>query len=529
MQGRLVRVLASVCAMALAVTGWSGAPSTVLLGETVICDAAATEGHPVAYEWYVTEPDSTPPPDPTSTSESFPLTLDQVGTWTIDLTARFAHEAPGGGLYQASDSTVVTVKSVVAQIGLSSTQIFVDQPLYLDGHQSRWAPGVTPVVTWKVDHVPFDPCNGGPPPSTPADLECTIPANSLDPGPHNATLVLRDPATGDLDYDLANFTVAELIPLAVDFSWEPFNPDPGQVVAFEVVVTPPSAETELLTATWTWADGSPPDVVDCQSPWGCAFWSHQFAQEGWYEVTLTVETAQESAQAEHTIQVGDPPLPPTAAFTAVPTDPQLLHQVAFSFTGSCEAPCTYLWEFGDGATSGAVNPFYAYPVPGPYLARLTLTNDGGTDSAEQPINVSECWSPPDPQQAGVCYGGPVVLTAPSGAGYLWSTGASTRTITVGAPGPYWVDVNSGGSCWGHAPWTVTLTSCGDPGGDANLDGITDVADLTALIRELTDGDGTAVVTSGGGDLTAPGGDVTGDGQLTAADLLAIVGIIYGGE
>jgi hypothetical protein len=76
---------------------------------------------------------------------------------------------------------------------------------------------------------------------------------------------------------------------------------------------------------------------------------------------------------------------------------------------------------------------------------------------------------------------------------------------------------------------VTLTNCGDPGGDANLDGVTDAADLPALVRELTDGDGTAVVTAGGGDLTAPGGDITRDGQLTAGDLLAIVGIIYSGS
>jgi hypothetical protein len=123
----------------------------------------------------------------------------------------------------------------------------------------------------------------------------------------------------------------------------------------------------------------------------------------------------------------------------------------------------------------------------------------------------------------------VELTAVSGTAHLWSTGATTRTIIVGPPGPYWVDVDSGGQCWGHAPWTVTLTNCGDPGGDANLDGATDAADLPALVRELTDGDGTAVVTAGGGDLTAPGGDVTGNGLLTVDDLLAVVGIIYSGR
>jgi len=71
-----------------------------------------------------------------------------------------------------------------------------------------------------------------------------------------------------------------------------------------------------------------------------------------------------------------------------------------------------------------------------------------------------------------------------------------------------------------------LTNCGDPGGDANLDGTTDPADLAALLRELTDGDGTAVADAGGGDLSAPGGDVNGDWLLTAADLEAILEFLF---
>jgi PKD repeat protein len=530
MMGRTVTSLTVACAFALvSTTSAAGEPVTRLLGEIVVCDSSATEGHPVAVEWYVTEPDGDPPPDPTSTAASFPLTLDQVGTWSVELVARYAHQAPGGGSYQSSDTTEISVKSVVAEIGLSSTEIFVDEPLYLDGYDSRWAAGVTPVVKWKVDRVLFDPCNGEPPPTTPADIECTIPANTLDPGPHDATLVLRDPGSGTFDHELGEFTVNELVPLSVDFSWEPFNPDPGETVALEVMVEPPGAEHELLTATWTWSDGSPVDVVDCQSPWGCMVWSHQFADEGWYDVTLEVLSDTESAEAAHTIEVGDPPLPPTANFIAFPTDPLLLHEVSFVFTGTCEAPCSFLWEFGDGATATVQNPTHAYHLPDLHTARLTLTNDGGSDDAEQPIDVIPCWFPGDPQQNGICHGGPVELTAVSGTAHLWSTGATTRTIIVGPPGPYWVDVDSGGQCWGHAPWTVTLTNCGDPGGDANLDGATDAADLPALVRELTDGDGTAVVTAGGGDLTAPGGDVTGNGLLTVDDLLAVVGIIYSGR
>jgi len=201
--------------------------------------------------------------------------------------------------------------------------------------------------------------------------------------------------------------------------------------------------------------------------------------------------------------------------------------VSFSFTGSCEEPCSYSWDFGDGAAASIPSPTHAYAVPGSYPVRLTVTNDGGNDSEQLPIAVSSCWSPGSPAQSGSCYGGPVQLTAAAGVAWLWSTGATTRSVTVVPAGAYWVDVNSGSSCWGHAPWTVVLDNCGDPGGDVNLDGRTDAADLPALLRELSDGDGTAVTAAGGGDLSAPGGDVTRDWLLTSADVEAILGILFG--
>jgi hypothetical protein len=46
------------------------------------------------------------------------------------------------------------------------------------------------------------------------------------------------------------------------------------------------------------------------------------------------------------------------------------------------------------------------------------------------------------------------------------------------------------------------------------------------LRELADGDGTAVTDAGGGDLSAPGGDVTRDWLLTSADVEAILDILF---
>jgi len=50
---------------------------------------------------------------------------------------------------------------------------------------------------------------------------------------------------------------------------------------------------------------------------------------------------------------------------------------------------SYLWDFGNGATSTLANPAYVYANAGNYSAKLTVTdNSGGTSSATLPIVVS---------------------------------------------------------------------------------------------------------------------------------------------
>lgn len=525
LRSRAATAFSLSCVAALLAAGPTAAQVTVLVGDTVLCDGSRSEGHPSSYEWFVTEPGGGPPSSPTATGQSFPLMVDAAGTWTVELVASYAHQAPDGGSYQSTASTTFNAQSVVAELTLSSTLISTDEPLFLDGTASRWAPGVTPVVAWKVDATPWASCNTGVPPSSPDDLTCTIEPGSLPPGDYLAKLQLYDPASGDFHQRRRAFTVYEPVDFSVDFLWIPDNPDPGQLVQLQIEVTPAGMADDLVTATWAWDDGSPPDQVPCH-PYGCLFWSHTFGSEGWYDVHLVVETPEETAEVTRTIQVGDPPLPPSASFSVQPAAPQLLQTVVFTFTGSCQEPCSYVWSFGDGGTASVASPTHAYATPGSYTAHLTVTNGGGSDGAQAPISVSQCWTPPPPSQDGSCYGGAVTLTAAAGAAWLWSTGETSRSVLVGLPGPYWVDVDAGGSCWGQAVRTVTLTNCGSSSGDANLDGITDAADLTALLRELTDGDGTAVTSAGGGELTAPGGDVNHDGLLDADDLEAIVAILF---
>jgi len=66
--------------------------------------------------------------------------------------------------------------------------------------------------------------------------------------------------------------------------------------------------------------------------------------------------------------------------------------VSFSSAGSVDSDGTivsYLWEFGDGATSNQANPSHTYATAGDYLAKLTITDDkGATGLASATVTIT---------------------------------------------------------------------------------------------------------------------------------------------
>jgi len=497
---------------------------TVLTGESVTVSGLDSEGHPSGYSWFITPPGAPVPGEPTSTTSVHFFSPDAPGLWSVALVTDYQHSAVGGGLWSSDDCITIQAASVVASIGLASYQIATDEDLQVDGFESQWASGVTPLVEWQVDGQALGSCNGGPPPSTPGDLTCTIPANWLAPGWHTAGLLLTDASSGDNSLATADFEVIEIIPLSVDYSWTPTEPDPGQLVLYTGSVTPATAEGDYTQVTWDLGDGEIVVYDSCPPPFyhTCIEYPHVYATDGWYDVSLTVETIDETASKAYQVKIGDPVVLPVASFTPSPASPMILQTTNLIFDGSCDGDCQWDWDLGDGAQSTLENPTHAWSIPTTYTVSLTVTNQGGSDATSMPVEVNSCWLPAVPTQDGICHGGPVVLTAAAGSAWLWSTGGTSQAIAAPIAGAYWVNIDDGASCWGHAPTTVVLNNCGDPDGDTNLDGTIDAADIAALIPELTDGDGDTVVGAGGGDLTAPGGDVTGDGRLRTDDLLAVL-------
>jgi gliding motility-associated-like protein len=121
------------------------------------------------------------------------------------------------------------------------------------------------------------------------------------------------------------------------------------------------------------------------------------------------------------------------------------------------APYTQLWSPAGGTALTATGL-----AEGSYQVTITDAN-GCTASASttiQPVPTQAEISGPD----ALCTGAPVVLTASGGTAYLWSTGATTPSITVTAGGTYTVEVSGCGT--DNASITVVETTVvADIGGD----------------------------------------------------------------
>lgn len=115
----------------------------------------------------------------------------------------------------------------------------------------------------------------------------------------------------------------------------------------------------------------------------------------------------------------------------------------------------------------------------------------------------------------LCEDDTVSLTASAGASYLWSTGATARTITVSAGGTYKVTVTSAQGCKSEAEITVTQKICNLP----------PVAVCKPLVVLVANADCYAVLTTD--DLN--GGSFDPNGDWTRHTLLHTDGIFRPGE
>lgn len=122
-----------------------------------------------------------------------------------------------------------------------------------------------------------------------------------------------------------------------------------------------------------------------------------------------------------------------------------------SATLTASGGTSYLWSTSQTTASITVNPSSTTA----YTVTVTGSN-GCTASVSKtvtvnPLPVSNISTP----NASICNGGSTTLDAGNWSSYLWSTGQSTRTITVSG-GTYTVTVTNSGGCTATASQTITV-------------------------------------------------------------------------
>lgn len=197
---------------------------------------------------------------------------------------------------------------------------------------------------------------------------------------------------------------------------------------------------------------------------------------GTYDLTVTDACATTTASQQVTIlPVANPQISGNTSFCAG-------QQTNLTASGGD----TYTWSGGETTASITVN------TPGVYT--VTATNSCG-QATSAPVTVTQ--NPlPDPQISGTtsfCAGQQTTLTASGGDTYLWSTGQTTSSITVNAPGNYVLLALN--SC-GQDTASVTITQ--NPLPNPQITGIS----------SFCAGQQTTLTASGGDTYTWSGGETT---------------------
>jgi large repetitive protein len=193
------------------------------------------------------------------------------------------------------------------------------------------------------------------------------------------TFVVAQFANNDCGFD-TSWTVIQVRP----------TPDPDFIVSASVCVETPFTMMNTSTINlgfitgyqWDFGDGTTSTQT---SP------THMFLAPGTYQICLTASSATNcDSTICKTVVVRNRPL----AVFDIPIDDLCINEQPVAFVNSSFDSLTniasYLWDFGDGNTSAAVNPFHTYALPGTYAVKLIVNNTSGcADSVSHQVIIRE--------------------------------------------------------------------------------------------------------------------------------------------
>lgn len=146
---------------------------------------------------------------------------------------------------------------------------------------------------------------------------------------------------------------------------------------FDLVFSDVSATSDTIQ-NWAWSVNG--NVLSQEQNFGFAY-----TAPGFYEVCLTINTAQCGNENCTVLDLTDPCLPISASFSY--TINETTSSVQF-FDETAGTPDSWLWGFGTGATSNQQNPVYNYENPGNYTVCLLVqdTQNGCLSSICDTVN-----------------------------------------------------------------------------------------------------------------------------------------------
>ena len=137
-------------------------------------------------------------------------------------------------------------------------------------------------------------------------------------------------------------------------------------------------------ATWYWSFGDSTFSTD-QNP------THTYANDGIFNVCLTVTTTNPQCTDTRCHELVAGPPPPPGCQSWFYHMPDWLH-ISFQGNMPMNAPATYAWTFGDGATGTGKNVDHTYAAPGMYSVSLTTVRQDSlncTFTSTQQIFVAD--------------------------------------------------------------------------------------------------------------------------------------------
>jgi PKD repeat protein len=314
---------------------------------------------PTSWAWNFGDPGSGP--NNVSTLQNPSHTYSTVGTFTVSLTST---NAGGSDNETKTNYIVATPPPPVANFsGVPTSGVL---PLVVNFTDSS---SNTP-TSWSWDFG--DPPSGVNNTSTAQNPSHTYNISGL------YTVILTATNGGGSDNETkTNYITVTAPPGQADFTAIPISGNaPLNIQFVDLSGNSPTS--------WLWDFGDPAsdseNTAIIQNP------SHVYVNPGVYSITLTA-TGPDGSQVKTrhnyiTVLIS----PPIADFSFTPIVGFVPLTVTFA-NESTNSPVSFLWDFGDGATSVEVSPTHIYTEAGIFNVTLTATNTAGSDDKVLSLEV----------------------------------------------------------------------------------------------------------------------------------------------